>query len=168
MKMRALAVMALLGTGVVYGQSPLPAGMTQSQGIPTDNRPLSGEEWRLTLVAHLMSFPSPVTNGAIQLAGMGDEAAIDVIKTLGERTFLTSNEIQSAMDIVHMAFARPESILKRENLKPQAGAFLLRYFASTTSEALLKQRIDQETAFLQDAALKAAAVEQTSFPPPKQ
>ncbi len=155
MKPRNVAVMFFLTLGASYGQSQ-PAVWTRPP-IPTDNRPLSGEEWRLTLVAHLMSFPSPVTNGAIQLAGMGDEAAIDVIKTLGEKTSPTSSEIESALDIVHMAFAHPESILKRENLKPQAGAFLLRYFASTTGDAALKQRVEQETAFLQAAALRAAS-----------
>jgi hypothetical protein len=168
MKMRTLAAMAVLGIAVAYGQSQLPVGMTRSEGIPTDNRPLSGEEWRLSLVAHLMTFPSPVTNGAIQLVGMGDEAAVDVVKILGEKPSPTSSEIQSALDIVHMAFAHPESILKRENLKPQAAAFLVRYFASATDDAELKQRVEQETAFLQGAAVKAAAVEQTSFPAPKQ
>ena len=167
MKTRTLAAMALLGIGITYGQSQLP--VWRKPPFPTDNRPLSGEEWRLSLVAHLMTFPSPVTNGAIQLVGMGDEAAVDVIKTLGENTSPTSSEIQSVLDILHMAFAHPESILKRENLKPQAATFLVRHFASTASDALLKQRIEQETAFFQAAALKAAAVEPvTSFPSPKQ
>ena len=136
--------------GLVVAQAPI---VIQRQPFPTDNRPITGEEWRLQLVEHLMSFPSPVTKGKAQLYGMGDEAAVDVIKILGERPPLSWDEIQSTLDIVHMAFEHPDSIIEPVNRKPRAALFLLPYLASTTSDPLIAERIKNELAFVRGAAV---------------
>jgi hypothetical protein len=61
MKTRNSAIMFLIACSFAYGQSqsiqaskPIPVGP-----IPTDNRQLSPEEWRLKVVAHLITLPSP-------------------------------------------------------------------------------------------------------------
>jgi hypothetical protein len=121
----------------------------QRQPFPTDNRPLSGEEWRLQLVEQLISLPSPVTNGAVQLWGMGDEAAVDVLKVLSSKSALTPDSTASILDVVHMAFQHPESIISPVNQKPQAASFLLQHLRASESDTRVKERIDKEIANLQ-------------------
>ncbi len=98
-----------------------------------------------------MSLPSPVTNGAFQLYGMGDEAAVDVLKVLSTKPSLTYEEMQATLDIVHMAFQHPESIIEPVNRKPRAALFLLQYLASTNGAPTA--RIATETKFLQPVTL---------------
>jgi hypothetical protein len=137
------------------------------KSFPTDNSPITGEEWRLKLVERLMGLPSPVKNGAVQLYGMGDEAGADVVKVLSDNPSPTASQIHSALDILHMAFSHPESVIKPENQKPQAAMFLLRYFGSISDDANVKERLAQETVFMQTAALKVEALRQKSLPQPK-
>jgi hypothetical protein len=88
--MRKYIFSVVIFCGLASAQAP-----QYNRGFPTDNRPVTGEEWRLKLVEHLMSIPSPVTNGAVQLYGMGDEAAVDVIKILSEKPSLTPEETKA-------------------------------------------------------------------------
>jgi hypothetical protein len=96
-----------------------------------------------------------VTNGTIQLRGMGDEAAVDVLKILSAKPTPTLGELQSALDIVHMAFEYPESILITLNKKPMAAMFLFQYLAITVTDAALSQRIANEAHFVRDSVLLA-------------
>jgi hypothetical protein len=137
--------------------SALPPIFQQRQPFPTDNRPLSGEEWRLKLVERLMSLPSPVANGAAQLWGMGDEVAVDVLMTLSASPSLMPKSIPSVLDIIHMAFEKPPSIIEPVNRRPQAATFLLQYLNSTTSDDTIKERITKETAFVQSSTASSAA-----------
>jgi hypothetical protein len=146
--MRKYIFSVVMFCGLASAQAPI---VQQNQPFPTDNRPLTGEEWRLNLVERLMSFPSPVTNGAFQLYGMGDEAAVDVIKILSAKPSPSLDEIQATLDIVHMAFQHPESIIEPVNQKPRAALFLLQHLASTTSDGLLAERITNELGFLRAA-----------------
>ena len=130
--------------------------VVQRQPFPTDNRPVTGEEWRLSLIERLMSLPSPVTSGAVQLYGMGDEAAVDVLKILGTKSSLSNTELQAILDIVHTAFQHPESIMEPVNQKPRAVLLLLQHLASTTSDSLLTERITKEREFLQSAIVPSA------------
>jgi len=154
MKTRNVTVTFVLALAGLRGQSQPTHNIRQP--FPTDNRPISGEEWRLSLVAHLLSFPSPVTNGTIQLRGMGDEAAVDVLKVLSLKPTPTSGELQSALDIVHMAFEHPESILNTLNKKPMAALFLFQHLAITVTDAALSQRIANEAKFVRDSVSLAA------------
>jgi hypothetical protein len=61
------------------------------------------------------------------------------------------DEIKSTLDIVHMAFQHPESIIEPVNQKPRAALFLLQHLASTTSDGLLAERITSELGFLRAA-----------------
>jgi hypothetical protein len=155
-----IAVVVVLGFANANAQNSGPVSFRKA--FPTDNRPLSGEEWRLKLIERLMSLPSPVTEGAVQLYGMGDEAAVDVLKVLSTKPAPTAGEIEAALDIVHMAFEHPESIISDVNQKPQAASFLLQYFDSRTNDGNVKQRIKGVSTRLQAAAAAAAAKSATS------
>jgi hypothetical protein len=149
MKTFSLTAIVVLGLGAAYGQDPLILMVKR----PADNRPLSGEEWRLKLVARLLSFPSPVKNGAIQLHGMGDEAGVDLLKILEGETSLTVSESQAALDIIHMAFEQPDSIIDPVNKTPQATTSLLQYISSKSSDSAVQQRVTVETAFVRAAVI---------------
>ena len=56
MKIRNSAIMFLIACSFAYEKNEF---MQASKGIPTDNRQLSPEEWRLKVVAHLITLPSP-------------------------------------------------------------------------------------------------------------
>jgi hypothetical protein len=142
-----IAVAVFLCVGVVQAQQLF----RQKAPFPY-NPPRSAEEFKLTLVERLISLPSPVTVGAVQLHGMGDEAAVDVLKILGVKPSLTAAQQQATLDVLHMAFEQPASIIDPVNEKPQAAAFLLQYLGSTTTDAAVKQRIAEETAFVQAAS----------------
>ncbi len=105
-----------------------------------------------------MSLPSPVTNGAAQLYGMGDEAAVDVLKVLGTKSTVSNTEAQAILDIVHVAFEHPEAITEPVNQKPRAGLLLLQYLASSTSDGTLMERIAKERAFLRSVKVPSSAV----------
>jgi hypothetical protein len=154
MKVHHAILAFLLGLSTVYGQAA--PRFLGKPFIPADNTPLSGEEWRLTLVEHLMSFPSPVTNGAIQLWGMGDEAAVDVLKLIAAKQ-LTPAEMHAVLDIVHMAFEKPDSIIESVNRKPRAAAFLLQYLGTSASDATVTDRLAHEAKFLQAVTIRSAS-----------
>ncbi|HLH00260.1 MAG TPA: hypothetical protein VKX49_28395 [Bryobacteraceae bacterium] len=142
--MRMYIVYAMMLCGLASAQAPT----YLRQPFPTDNGPLTGEEWRLKLVERLMSFPSPVTNGAVQLWGMGDEAAVDVMKVLSTEPSPSSTEMQASLDLIHLAFEHPESIISPVNRKPRAALFVMKHFGAATDDPALKERIAQETARL--------------------
>jgi hypothetical protein len=147
--------MTLLGMGIAYGQSQ--PTILQREPFPTDDRPLSAEEWRLKVVAHLISLPSPAKGVEFLLYPMGDEAAVDVIKVLGAGGGATPAQIQSALDIIHTAFEHPEAILNPVHREPRAAMFLLQYFALTSNDQSLQERISGEVQSLRAAAVRSAA-----------
>ncbi|MGH9663258.1 MAG: hypothetical protein ACRD9L_02400, partial [Bryobacteraceae bacterium] len=87
----AVLVVAVSGTG--FGQN---APVSAAPGIynagalkPSNQRHVFAgpEEFRLEIVRRLMPGPtSRPTTGSVQLHRMGDEAAVDIIKILGEGT----------------------------------------------------------------------------------
>jgi hypothetical protein len=156
MKSFGVAAIVVLGLGAAYGQTQ--PTVFERQPFPTDNRPLSGEEWRLKLAEHLLSFPSPVKHGAIQLRGMGDEAAVDLLKILEGKNSLTVSKSEAALDIIHMAFEQPDSIIDPANKTPQATTLLLQYISAKSSDSAVQQRVIIETAFVRAAVISFSAV----------
>jgi hypothetical protein len=151
MKTPIVVLAVLLSFAPVYGQTA--DGFHRSHGVgKSDDTLLSGEEWRLGLVERLMSLPSPVTNGVVQLHGMGDEAAVDILKLMASRQSFTAANANAALDLVHMAFEEPGSIINPVNQKPYATSFLLQYLGSTSGDAVVKERIASEKKFVQAAA----------------
>jgi hypothetical protein len=92
------------------------------------------------LVERLIALPSPVKAGAVQLYGMGDEAAVDILRILGARGPLTVAEERSALDVVDMAFEHPNSIIDPNYRSPGATVFLLRFISGSTGDQSVKDR----------------------------
>jgi len=157
MKTQNSAIIFLIACSIAYGQSPLGQG-TKPTSIPTDNRMLTAEEWRLKVVARLISLPSPTVGVEFLLYPMGDEAAVDVLRAFGAGGAATPTQMQSALDIIHMAFEHPEAILNPVNREPRAAMFLLQHFATTTNDQSLQQRISGELQSLRAVAVRSAAI----------
>jgi len=87
---------------------------------------------------------------------MGDEAAVDLLKILGAKGSLTVGESQAALDIIHMAFEKPTSIISPLNQKPDATMFLLQHLSSTTNDTATQQRITQEIESVRRALVPSA------------
>jgi len=109
-----------MACSIAYAQTPSMQGTNQPRSLPADNRQLTAEEWRLKVIAHLISIPHPAVGVEYLLYPMGDEAAVDVLKALSTGETPTSAQIESALDIIHTAFERPEVILSPVNRDPRA------------------------------------------------
>jgi hypothetical protein len=157
MKTQNSAIVFLLACSIAYGQTPLGWGTKEARSTATDNRKLTAEEWRLKVVAHLMSLPSPTAGVEFLLYPMGDEAAVDVLKALSAGRAATPVQMQSALEIIHTAFEHPEAILSPMNREPRAAIFLLQHFASTSNDQSLQERISGEVQSLQAVAARSAA-----------
>jgi hypothetical protein len=156
-KLFAATITAMACLNAVNGQTPAPAQPHSFTLLPRDNRPMSGEEWRLNLVARLISLPSPVTNGAPQLFGMGDEAAVDIVKTFGVNGPPSAAEMQSALDIIDMAFAHPDSIGTAADQQPRVALFLLQHLGLTATDPAMKSRIASKVTHFQAVVAAGAA-----------
>lgn len=160
MKLFNVVVVFVVALGAAYGQGdvviPLPGGgrATTAKARPAEPIPnsMTPEEFRLKEIAWYLSLSSPLQTGAVQLHGMGDEAAIDVLKILGDKPSLSVGEQHTALDIVHRSFEQPASILNPAHRKPAATLFLLRFLGTTAQDATVKARIQEETKFVQRAA----------------
>ena len=154
MKLFAYVAIFVLGGSATFGQT---SGETVHKVPFGTEKPASPEEWRLKLVTRLMTLPSPLHNGAVQLHGMGDEAAVDVIKALASEPSLTVAEQQTVLDIVHMSFEQTASIVELVHRQPLATLFLLQYLGSVASDATTKQRVTEELVFVRSTAPPTAS-----------
>ena len=146
MKPQILAIVLSLTASAGYGQSGATTGGTltgagQSQAVP--NSP----EARFPVMAYYMTLSSPMKGGDQALAGMGDDAAVQVLALVESRPPLSAAQMQTAMDIVHKAFARPRAI-PPEKRKPTSALKLLQVFQATATDQLVKERIAAETNYL--------------------
>jgi hypothetical protein len=165
-----LTISLVLHCGSASGQSgvapDLPSNVMSLTPSPADGSMMfkrapdsfsPGQQHRYYTVKAYMGFPSPLRLGDQLLAGMGDEAAADVLLILSTRSPLSASEMQTAMDIVHKSFLRPRAIQSVADRKPTASLALLQKFQATAVDQLVKERIAAEKNFLD-------AVPQT-FPP---
>src|SRR6185437_3762595 len=127
------AVIILAISGFVYGQNT-PAtgtpGFINLGRLKPDNKPhvFSGpEEFHVVMVRRkmLQSNPNPTT-GSPQLHRMGDEAAVNIMKVLGEGVPLSDTNEFTILDMIHTAFEFPEAIMVPFDRHPDATSFLLR------------------------------------------
>src|SRR5258708_19777577 len=63
----------------------------------------------------------------------------------------------ACLDIIHTAFEHPEAILNPVDREPRAAMFLLQYFASTSNDQGLQERISGEAESLRAVAARSAA-----------
>ena len=74
--------------------------------------------YRLALVQRIFELGNPSAN-AIQLHRMGDEAGLDLVKILGT-TSLSTAQVNTALQIVHLAFEKTSQLVDQANLQPTA------------------------------------------------
>jgi hypothetical protein len=108
----------------------------------------AGQKHRFGTVQAYMAFPSPLQWGDQLLAGMGDEAAADLLIMLASAPPLSVPQMQTAMDIVHKSFFMPRAIQNVADRKPTASLALLQKFQATAVDQTLKERIAAENNFL--------------------
>lgn len=145
MKTTNLALVLVLVSGFAYSQA---ASGFEVKGTKQGPPPSTPSQYRLSLVRWYMTFDSPMKGGDARLSGMGDEAAADVLTILSTSPPLTAAQTQTALDIVHKAFADPGAILAGTNRKPVAALALLQKFQATATDQLVKERIATETNYL--------------------
>jgi len=126
--------------------TPKPASVTAAPAAPASFSP--AQWFRYYTVQGYMKHPSPLQLGDQLLAGMGDEAASDILITLGTAPPLSAAQMQTAMDIVHKAFMHPRAIQNLADRKPTASLTLLQRFQATVVDQLVKERIAAENNFL--------------------
>lgn len=156
------AVIILAISGFVYGQNTPATGKPSFivGSMKPNNKPhvFSGpEEFHVAMVRRkmLQSNPNPTT-GSPQLHRMGDEAAVNIMKVLGEGVPLSGTNELTILDMIHTAFEFPEAIMVPFDRHPDATFFLLRWMDSSTQDQDLKERIGQTRQYVQAAAGKVA------------
>jgi hypothetical protein len=110
-----------------------------------------------------MEHSSPLTVGNAQLHRLGDQAAVDIMRVLGEKT-LTEAQMPTVLDMLHKAFERPAAIVNHSNRAPRATSFLLQVLDTSAQDQSIKQRIAETKAFVAVAAA-SCAVSMTACPP---
>lgn len=163
MKRLIPAVVIIAISGFVYGQNTPVAGKPSFivGSMKPNNKPhvFSGpEEFHVAMVRRkmLQSNPNPTT-GSPQLHRMGDEAAVNIMKVLGEGVPLSGTNELTILDMIHTAFEFPEAIMVPFDQHPDATFFLLRWMDSSTQDQDLKERIAQTKQYVQAAADKVAS-----------
>jgi hypothetical protein len=111
----------------------------------------SAEEFRLLTIKRLMEQPSPLQVGNAQLHRLGDQAAVDIIRTLGGKT-VSDAQIPTILDMLRKAYELPKAILIAADRQPKASLFLLGALEGHTEDSSLRQRISEMRQNLQTVA----------------
>ena len=86
---------------------------------------------------------------------MGDAAAVVLTKVLAGKT-LTTDQIDSSLLILNMAFGDPSGVEIASDRKPRAALFVLQAFDHSVLDAALKKRIAETRKYIQEQYLKAS------------
>jgi hypothetical protein len=139
METQRFVILLVLSSGIAYCQSGKAQTTNPSLGLTGPSAgPVTPEEYRLQTVKWLLTLPSPLKNGMVQLHRMGDEASADLLRILASRPPLTDAEERTALDIIRISFEHPHSILKPENRQPNAVLTLLQQLDAGTQNFTLK------------------------------
>lgn len=136
--LRAIALFMITSV-LTYGQVDTVGPITAN---PANRHDLNPEQFGAEVIRYLMTKPSPLKNGAVQLHRMGDHAAVYIARILQGRS-LTTGEKQTALDIVRMAYEKPAVILQRSDRGNTATMALLLQLDASTDDVRLKQRIGE-------------------------
>ncbi|WP_321474652.1 hypothetical protein [uncultured Paludibaculum sp.] len=139
-----IAVLCVVSASSVFGQTAAPQIYegTRAKQPSEPHRKRSADEFRLVTIAHLMQQPSPLEVGNTQLHRLGDQAAADIVKILGDGT-LREAQVPIILDMLHKAFERPAAILRPNDRTPGATLFLLRTIAVSSHDPAITQRIEE-------------------------
>jgi hypothetical protein len=134
MKRFCVESVTLLGLSLMstcFGQTPDGTSFTwKHKGENTAaSAQITADDVKFALVSNILAAGSPVSEGSVQLHGMGDEAAVILLKILGSKpgsVKWTDEETKTILEILKIAFEHPKSILSRSDVKPRATTLLLR------------------------------------------
>lgn len=88
------------------------------------------------------------------LSKLGDAAAVAITKVLAE-TDPSSSNIDSALSVIHLAFAAPQLIEGPSDRQPTTTLFVLKYLALATTDVRVKQRLAETRQYVLNQAAKA-------------
>ncbi len=117
---------------------------------PARVKPMTSEQYQLVIIEHIMSSPTPI--GSVQLARMGDSAAVYVNQVLQNRPSLTPREQSIVVDMLHRAFETPAAI-SPQGRGTAATIALLEKIAGSTQDFSLRLRIADTKDFVSAALL---------------
>jgi len=147
--MKPLMILYVVLTALTccYGQTPGGA-LTHPKGDTSlPHIPKTAEEYRFETVKQLFVTGSPVRAGTVQLHRMGDEAAVYIIRIVGDQTLRTS-QITTISEMVRTSFGRPAAIVNTSNRNPKGTLLLLQYLDAVTHDPSCKQSIADTRQFV--------------------
>lgn len=98
----------------------------------------TSEQYRLVEIKHILSSPNQI--GSVQLARMGDRAAVYISEILQSRAPLSPTEQYRVVDMLHRAFEKPAAI-SPSGRQTVATMALLKKIEDPTSDFSLRLRI---------------------------
>ncbi len=154
--------LSLLALCVSYGQAPDGTSFEWKHRLagPAKSTQVTEDDVQMGLVRNILKAGSPVTKGSVQLHGMGDEAAVILLKILGSMPSpakWTDDEKKTILEIINRAFEHPKSITNRSNKTPNATNLLLRILNDDTEDHNIKTEISRTRSFAADAASRLFA-----------
>ncbi len=99
-------------------------------------------------VSAYMRLSSPLELGDTYLAALGDEAAFHIYGFMINSPPLSTEQMLTALDIVHKAFARPMEIQNGASRRPEKTMALFKMFQADKIDQTVKDRIALETNYL--------------------
>ena len=115
---------------------------------------MTSEEFNVKIIEYLLTFPSPLDHGNVQVHRMGDRAAKYILKLLQSRPPLNAAEQQTALDIIQKAYEKPQVIISAADRRSTtATSNLLQLISNSTVDFSVKLRI----ADLKQSVLATAA-----------
>ena len=144
--------MALFALRVGFGQVPdgtsfgWKHGTVNSPSSPVKRTPVTEDDLKLEMVRNMIRAGSPLTTGSVQLHGMGDGAAVTLLKLLGSTPSpakWTDAQKTTVLEIINRAFEHPKSITNRSNVTPNATNLLLNMLNDGTEDLDIKAEISR-------------------------
>ena len=130
---------ALLAAVSVYGQ------VTLSHPTPEpaqSHRELTPESYRRAVIDAIMQEGTPIKRARL-LHRMGDDAAVNVLRVIGEKQSLTPTQKETILAILETAFQRPESISNANDKEPRVTLFVLQWISASAENDALKRQATQ-------------------------
>lgn len=109
---------------------------------PAYQKSVTPDNFNLKVIGYLLTFPSPLKNGNVQVHRMGDRAAGYILKILASRGPLNAGEQQTALDVVQKAYERPIAIINSlDRTSTTATMNLLQTISDTSQDFAVQLRI---------------------------
>lgn len=114
------------------------------------HREVTPESYRLAVIQTVIHEGTPISRVRL-LHRMGDDAAVNVIKTIGMESSQTEAEKDTILAILDSAFARPSAIVTASDRQPRVTFFLLQSLERSSEDAAVKARIVQIRSHIESA-----------------